>query len=417
MRIPQEIHDEIIGFLHDDRDALQTCALVCRAWLLRVRFHLFRTVTLDPSPRSCSFVKLAQLCPEIQPYVRDLELRGRAPSSKAWWEAAQPTDIRWPTLPGGVPHPAALRREPDAVEVLSWLRLTFAPPDCGGGPPLLTLSKIYTLRLSETTLNAESAAFLAEVFPHVRTLSVNQCRVMSFAGLARLFQAFPRLSTLRLLAVEWLPHRTGGVLPDTTPGSLASLTAVDFSRDIYLEPLIEWFLKVSAHKSIRSLTCSIATRKSATAIRTFLKASGTSLHELSITLAEAQDPTAILEATQLDLSTSMGLRSLHIPCLHSRMGFPSRSLSWVLILLAKVRSPNLEEIRISITSPELARLNLEGLDVVLAQNALSRMRSLTFDVDDTKVASKRGPAEVERLLTQRVPTASAQRLVRVEYRC
>ena len=111
------------------------------------------------------------------------------------------------------------------------------------------------------------------------------------------------------------------------------------------------------------------------------------------------------------------MRSLHIPCSPGRTEFFNRSLSWVLSLLSKVRSPCLEEIRISINAPDLARLNLEGLDVVLAQNSLRSMHSLIFDIDDAKVNSKRSSADVERLLTRRVPTASAQRLVRVEYRC
>ena len=69
------------------------------------------------------------------------------------------------------------------------------------------------------------------------------------------------------------------------------------------------------------------------------------------------------------------------------------------------------------TYAELDRLNLEGLDVVLAQNALGGLRSLTFDIDDTKAASRCGSAKVETLLRQRVPTANAQRLVQLEYRC
>ncbi|KAI1797229.1 hypothetical protein LXA43DRAFT_1089113 [Ganoderma leucocontextum] len=208
---------------------------------------------------------------------------------------------------------------------------------------------------------------------------------MSFAGLTRLFQAFPRLRTLRLLAVEWLPHRPERALPDTTRGSLANLTTLDISQDIHVEPLVDWLLKVSAHEIIRRLNCSIATRLSATAIRTFLNASGTLLDHLSITLIEARDPTANLEATQLDLSTCTGLQSLSIPCSRSRTEPSSRSLSWVLILLSK--------------------------------NALSGIRSRIFDIDDTKATSKCGGVKVEALLRQRVPTASAQRLVRLDYRC
>ncbi|KAF9066123.1 hypothetical protein BDP27DRAFT_1151553, partial [Rhodocollybia butyracea] len=38
---PQELVDEIIGFLHDDKGGLLHCSLVCRAWMPAARYHLF----------------------------------------------------------------------------------------------------------------------------------------------------------------------------------------------------------------------------------------------------------------------------------------------------------------------------------------------------------------------------------------
>jgi len=44
--IPQEIIDQFIDYLYDDREALMTCALVCRAWVPSSRYHLFGHVSI-----------------------------------------------------------------------------------------------------------------------------------------------------------------------------------------------------------------------------------------------------------------------------------------------------------------------------------------------------------------------------------
>ncbi|KAF8970631.1 hypothetical protein BDZ97DRAFT_54398 [Flammula alnicola] len=44
--VPQELIDLFIDHLHDDRKALKSCGLVCKAWLPASRHHLFRSVSL-----------------------------------------------------------------------------------------------------------------------------------------------------------------------------------------------------------------------------------------------------------------------------------------------------------------------------------------------------------------------------------
>ncbi|KAK7448795.1 hypothetical protein VKT23_013525 [Stygiomarasmius scandens] len=46
MMLPQELVDTIIDFLFDDKDSLNSCALVSKSWLPSSRFHLFHTVAL-----------------------------------------------------------------------------------------------------------------------------------------------------------------------------------------------------------------------------------------------------------------------------------------------------------------------------------------------------------------------------------
>ncbi|KJA17670.1 hypothetical protein HYPSUDRAFT_46146 [Hypholoma sublateritium FD-334 SS-4] len=47
----QEVIEQFIDHLHDNKEALRECALVCRAWVPRSRYHLFESVTISP-PRS-----------------------------------------------------------------------------------------------------------------------------------------------------------------------------------------------------------------------------------------------------------------------------------------------------------------------------------------------------------------------------
>ncbi|KAF7298814.1 hypothetical protein MIND_00829000 [Mycena indigotica] len=45
-RVPPELHDYVIDFLHDHRPSMCSCSLVCKAWLSSSRYHLFRNSTL-----------------------------------------------------------------------------------------------------------------------------------------------------------------------------------------------------------------------------------------------------------------------------------------------------------------------------------------------------------------------------------
>jgi ankyrin repeat protein len=42
VRLPNELQDMIIDFLHDDQDALRSCSLVCKSWIPSARLHRFR---------------------------------------------------------------------------------------------------------------------------------------------------------------------------------------------------------------------------------------------------------------------------------------------------------------------------------------------------------------------------------------
>ena len=46
--VPQELADDIIDHLHDDKQSLRSCSLVCRSWLPSSSVHLFRRMRWPP---------------------------------------------------------------------------------------------------------------------------------------------------------------------------------------------------------------------------------------------------------------------------------------------------------------------------------------------------------------------------------
>ncbi|KAI0714329.1 hypothetical protein C8T65DRAFT_738790 [Cerioporus squamosus] len=416
-RIPQEIYDEILANIRHDEDTLRSCSLVCHAWLPRARHHLFHSISLDPS--SCShFEALAQSCPEFAPLVRVLELRGRVSTRRGWWdpENGSPANLAWPTLPGRGMQNNPSRRDSDVLETLSWLRDTFTSSS-HGPPGTIKLPNVRSLRLDEVTFDTDTVAFLWAAFPRIESLTLNGCSAMAFASLEDLLQSFQQLKSLHLLSVEWLPSQySGSTHPSTLSASTPrlSLAHLEFTRDIFVQPVFAWLLRASAHRTIRSLKCSIATQTSANALRSFLEASGPTLQQFSVTLSESRDPTAILETTQFDLSPCTGVERLALQCSSRGSMSEHNSLSWVLILLSKVCSPCLRDLHISIASTQLARLNLEGLDVVLAKTCYGSLRSLRFVFNGDTGRTAMG-GTVERALRERLSTAHSHGIIQVEY--
>ena len=102
--LPQELVDEILAELHDDKESLSNCSVVRKSWALTARRHLFRTISLDafamPTrqhevhtcaeiPDWMAFVRAFEASPGLAAFVRDLRIYGGAlPESKhiVWLE-------------------------------------------------------------------------------------------------------------------------------------------------------------------------------------------------------------------------------------------------------------------------------------------------------------------------------------------
>ena len=73
MKLPQEIVDYILDFLHDDIDTLRFCALASREFLQTSRYHRFNGLKLSYS-RISQFDALLRLSPDIAKAIRSLSL-------------------------------------------------------------------------------------------------------------------------------------------------------------------------------------------------------------------------------------------------------------------------------------------------------------------------------------------------------
>lgn len=80
-KFPIEICERIID--HAPPETIQTCVRVCRSWVPRSRFHLFRDVRLDSNRVASMFLFSLEISPILATYVRVLRIDGKF-SSHEW---------------------------------------------------------------------------------------------------------------------------------------------------------------------------------------------------------------------------------------------------------------------------------------------------------------------------------------------
>ncbi|EMD32757.1 hypothetical protein CERSUDRAFT_126564 [Gelatoporia subvermispora B] len=73
-RIPPELADRIIDYLHDDTASLKTCSLTCLSWVPSSQYHLFSTVKLISPEDYVAFALLLALSPRLGQYVETMVL-------------------------------------------------------------------------------------------------------------------------------------------------------------------------------------------------------------------------------------------------------------------------------------------------------------------------------------------------------
>ncbi|KZT11563.1 uncharacterized protein LAESUDRAFT_276807 [Laetiporus sulphureus 93-53] len=286
--LPVEITDSVIDHLRDDYPSLFACALACRAWLPRARFHIFRrVVAMDVA----GYDRLAHLSNANQDIAYAIVHLSIIKGSQL---RRTNVDREWPTI-------------------------------------LSKLSRLEDLSVSQwsaSELPEEVVQDLPKYFSHIKTLRLQGVHAWRpwKPDFPRLLCACSELSVLYLDSIWWLdPPEEFITLPTLHPdGPLPPAVAASMpSRTVPLEALCysqcqehvaAWLMRSPLLAGLRRLQCLWAPNSQIMRItHGFLRAAGTSLEELCLVLDSV--PFAFLVPTstrQLNLERNPCLVSVHI---------------------------------------------------------------------------------------------------------
>jgi len=85
-KLPPELMDRALDFLHDDPTALRKCALTCRAWVPTCRFHIFGDIDIRGNLIQ-SFGRLIDMSPDLASYVRNVHVSVSSPEAQSRFSA------------------------------------------------------------------------------------------------------------------------------------------------------------------------------------------------------------------------------------------------------------------------------------------------------------------------------------------
>lgn len=265
---PQELIDYTVDYLYDDPTSLKSCALVSRPFLPSTRMHLFRRVTLSPTPIYSEgvrvygkadsierrFEKVRGRCqrlysillasPRVAQYVRELTIvdaRG--------FPGMEPTG--WIRVEEKLPLILTMF---DHVEILAFENIAeweSHPPELRDAiRNLLRVPSLRHLSLRKNGFSSISdmATLLSDISPHLKYLEINR-NYFDHLELPDVFLEVPSSERARLVElnvndnpltsdviIEWLLHPSSHITADST--SFRVLRVVSW----YQTPCINRFL-------------------------------------------------------------------------------------------------------------------------------------------------------------------------------
>lgn len=168
------------------------------------------------------------------------------------------------------------------------------PPTTPSSAPIL-FRNVTSLSLSEIPVSGEVARVLVPHFAHVKELSFDDCRALTFGDFINFVSAFPHVHTLRVVGIQWLlqvSHTNNNNEIALEP--LLKLKCLELSRKIDIPRLVGWLVARSMHRGIVSLCCTISGHQAAAALRGLLESIGPSLEHLAFGFQESRSPTGTL---------------------------------------------------------------------------------------------------------------------------
>ncbi|KAF8055243.1 hypothetical protein FPV67DRAFT_872953 [Lyophyllum atratum] len=248
--LPQELVDVIIDHLRDDRTALATCSVMCKAWLSRSRSHLMADFSISPYDLIIDAVDIASI---FSPYTRNLLLNFYAYS---------------------LPHEIDL---------------------------FPSITSLYIMR---SEINQGMQYRLSAAFTLITHLELRNTRFAAFDVLANLLCSFPRIQTVMLVGCSWLK--------ETEPSARISpprgwhTLSIDLSS---LDTFLAWFTSLDPLPTLSRLRIDQPHEEHLKHVGAAIRALGTSLRYLTIVLWHADRA-----AEHINLSRNADLRSLELLC-------------------------------------------------------------------------------------------------------
>ncbi|KAI0636453.1 hypothetical protein C8Q77DRAFT_1092801 [Trametes polyzona] len=334
-RLPQELVDQAIDHLWNDRETLSACSLVCHAWLPSARTHLFRDQRLTGAKACTRFEALLESVPDVARYVRKLTIN--EPMSATY---AQNWISRVPALVAQLHRLTTLE-----LVGLHYVSLRNSAPET-----LAALSRLTALVFADVYFD-------------------------SFADVHILLSAARNIRDLCFYRVSWANPSCASYkksLPVTAPPPLRRLVIDSWASS---EMLRKWLIPSAEHLGVRTLMVRWRERESIDALNGLLRACGTALESLYLEL-----PTSIDDVEERPtLHHNTNLRTLEIDglvvpgCVH-----------WTSELLAGLRATHLEVLAISmlvLSIPSVSSFDWKALDEVMGQPDLAETKlSLTINL-------------------------------------
>lgn len=375
--LPMEITDMVIDFLFDDKHALKTMSLVCKAFLPSSRLHLFESLTFVTGElgrmkvASTQFDHILPFFVSIAPLVHHLSI-------------VEPEDSLLDTDAG----------------LNEWLIAAL--------PYLAVFQCVTSLSVhfpSWKSIEPDSRKELFTCFRGLSELSMRGGLFSSPAEIAELAVQFPVLERLCFDDIEW-EENIRALYIHSVPGggpTLSRLRSLRLGGEQFdMEPILDWLLRINPALLLHTLCISSIsfleleiTGWFVCALRATLKClkvgflSYTLLREgvyLSfctfLALIKDFETESIME--YLDLSQNTELQSLHLESRGTFYDDGTRNGGHIPVLLSLVRS--LKEVTITIIDgfeiyPEVWSV----LDSIFNQPQFTDLRKLTFYLNGNSV--------------------------------
>ena len=168
MKIPPEIVDQIIDYVHDDVKTLAACSLIARDWVPSTRLHLFAKLSLLSVHEVARFTEFDSFAPNILYYCQELSIGTN-------------NKFDYPSTPGFLPFvgtpPLTISERIDRFASLHTLHFRGFPSGVKGGliSPLVDISeKITTITFTDSSLESCHDLWkILRLFPNLEHVHVS----------------------------------------------------------------------------------------------------------------------------------------------------------------------------------------------------------------------------------------------------